>query len=304
MKTDFKKLYNSNVVSSFLPNGGFMQRLFRLALWLTLAFTAYDGYAQGVRPVAEVSGRVSPGEVRVFLRDTTYRVNGNYTIGGTLIIEPGTTVEFTDNGRMIDSTGGRIIADGRMSITFNYANGGVNFNTFDVDPSTPGIQTAYGYADPAFFLAPGVLSINTPNEVTVAGSRNNPNSGKNNFVYNVVLDTTLAPGQVGGTANSRNRRLLNLTNPTATFTSPQFVQTPEAALIYEAARLRFANTDPNINIQPYRRIASPFNPTGSVNVTPATITFKGRRVNAFSREYGHIVVLPGARAAFFRDVVF
>lgn len=274
-----------------------MQRLFRLALWLTLAFSAYEGYGQRL---VEVSGRVAPGEVRVFLRDSLYRVNGTYTIGGTLIIEPGTTVEFTDNGRMIDSTGGRIIADGRMSVTYN----NVNFANVDLDPAIAGIQRPYGFADPAFFLAPGVFTISTPNEVTVAGNRNTAVSGKNNFVYNVVLDTTLAAGQIGGTANSRNRRLINLSNPTGAVAAPQFIQTPEAALIYEAARLRFANADPNINIQPFRRAFNPANPTGSVNVNPATITFRGRRVNAFSREWGHIVVLPGARAAFFRDVNF
>ncbi|MES2764882.1 MAG: T9SS type A sorting domain-containing protein [Bacteroidota bacterium] len=294
MKTDLKIINNSNnVVNSFLPNGGSMQRLFRLALWMVLALSASEVFA--APPIAEVNGRVSPGEVRVFLRDTLYRVNGTYTIGGTLIIEPGTTVEFTDNGRMIDSTGGRIIADGRMSVTYN----NVNFINVDLDPVTPGIQRPYGFADPGFFLSPGVFTISTPNEVTVAGNRNTANSGKNNFVYNVVLDTTLAPGQTGGTANSRNRNLINLSDPTATTNSPQFLATPEAALLYTAARLRFANTDPNINIQSFLRANG-----SSVNITPSTITFKGRRVNAFSREYGHIVVLPGARAAFFRDVNF
>jgi predicted outer membrane repeat protein len=275
-----------------------MQRLFRLALWLTLAFTSYEGFAQS--NLVDVTGRIAPGEVRVFLRDSLYRVSGTYMIGGTLIIEPGTTVEFTDNGRMIDSTGGRIIADGRMRITYN----NVNFANIDLDPVTPGIQRPYGYADPAFFLNPSVFTITTPNEVTVAGNRNVATSGKNNFVYNVVLDTTLATGQTGGTANSRNRRLIDLNNPSGTYASPQFVQTPEAAIIYEAARFRFANTDPNINILSPRRPISVTNPTGSINVEPATITFRGRRVNNFSREWGHIVILPGARTAFFRDVVF
>jgi hypothetical protein len=41
-----------------------------------------------------------------------------------------------------------------------------------------------------------------------------------------------------------------------------------------------------------------------VNVIPSRITFIGQPQNENSREYGHIVVLPGARAAFFRNCNF
>jgi hypothetical protein len=37
---------------------------------------------------------------------------------------------------------------------------------------------------------------------------------------------------------------------------------------------------------------------------PKTITFIGQPQNENSREYGHIVVMPGARAAFFRNCSF
>ena len=96
-----------------------MQRWFRLGsllLALTAIFNIVPALAQ---PFVEVRGSLPPGGVRIFVRDTTYRISGSYTIGGTLIIEPGTRVEFLPNGRLIDSTGGRIIADGRASATYN-----------------------------------------------------------------------------------------------------------------------------------------------------------------------------------------
>ena len=95
-----------------------MQRWFRLSS-LLLALTAALTVASAQAPFVEVRGSLPPDEVRVFVRDTVYRISGTYTIGGTLVIEPGTRVEFLPNGRMIDSTGGRIIADGRASATYN-----------------------------------------------------------------------------------------------------------------------------------------------------------------------------------------
>jgi hypothetical protein len=69
--------------------------------------------------------------------------------------------------------------------------------------------------------------------------------------------------------------------------------------MYKAARLEFAAQDPNINQTAWRRAGG-----GSVNVTQGQIIFRGRPVNNFSREWGHIIILPGARAAFFRNVLF
>jgi hypothetical protein len=69
--------------------------------------------------------------------------------------------------------------------------------------------------------------------------------------------------------------------------------------MYKAARLEFAAQDQNINRTPWQRAGG-----RSVNVTPGQIIFRGRPVNNFSREWGHIIILPGARAAFFRNVLF
>jgi hypothetical protein len=95
-----------------------MQRWTRtLKLLAAIVFGSAAVWAQ--LPVKEISGRVAPNEVRIFLKDTLYRISGTYMIAGTLIIEPGTTVEFLPNGRIIDSVGGRIIADGYVSATYD-----------------------------------------------------------------------------------------------------------------------------------------------------------------------------------------
>ncbi|HZV13078.1 MAG TPA: hypothetical protein VFA55_07665, partial [Candidatus Kapabacteria bacterium] len=53
--------------------------------------------------------------------DTLYQVSGDYIIdsGAVLVVAPGTTVEFLPNGRVIDSVGGKIIADGSMNVAWD-----------------------------------------------------------------------------------------------------------------------------------------------------------------------------------------
>ncbi len=228
-----------------------MQRWFRLSsllLALTAALTVVHA-----QDYVEVRGSLPPGQVRVFVKDTIYRISGTYTIGGTLVIEPGTRVEFLPNGRMIDSTGGRIIADGRASATYN-AN------------AQNALQPPYsGYADPDYFGAAGVLTSTIATEPTIHTTK-----------YNQVFLVNL-----GSDPNLQNL-------------------TPAEAVVYKAARLELASQIPAINNNPWFREK----PGTSINVRPARITFIAGDVNNFSREWGHIVVLPGAAAAFFRDVDF
>lgn len=229
-----------------------MQRWFRLGsllLALTAIFNIVPALAQ---PFVEVRGSLPPGGVRIFVRDTTYRISGSYTIGGTLIIEPGTRVEFLPNGRLIDSTGGRIIADGRASATYNPT---------AVNPLVPPYT---GYDDLSYFGAPGVVTSTIETEPTI-------NPAKHGLIFRVNLGT--------------NANLQNLT--------------PAQAIMYRAARLDLGAVISAIRLNPWFRVSG-----RTVNVNPARITFTSDRVNNFSREWGHIVVLPGARAAFFRDVDF
>ena len=99
------------VISNFL--GGNMHRLLRLSfLMVLLGIIAFSEASAQLKPQVFISGRVAPDDVRVLVKDSAYVVDKEYVIGGTLLIEPGTEIYFYPQGSLIDSVGGRIIADG------------------------------------------------------------------------------------------------------------------------------------------------------------------------------------------------
>lgn len=161
MKFDF----NNTVFIVYFTNGGIMRRLLRLGtLLLAIMLMAGASYAQ--KPRVQVSGRIAANHVRVFTKDSVYEVSGTYMIAGTLLIEPGTEVVFLDNGRLIDSVGGRLLADGEMQASYTNA--------------APGVGVPYNSW--SYFTRPNVVSVNTKQELTVA-------AGKRNIVFNLVVDT-------------------------------------------------------------------------------------------------------------------
>ncbi len=95
-----------------------MQR-FLIALLISLAFV---GVAQEAKAqfIVDVSGYLLTGNTRTFYSrtpnntqtDTIYRISGNFSISGKLIIQPGAEVHFLQSGRIVDSVGGKIIANG------------------------------------------------------------------------------------------------------------------------------------------------------------------------------------------------
>jgi len=205
-----------------------MQRLLK-ALLLSVAFVLVGQSAMAqTLPIVQVSGRLPQTGLRVFTKDTLYQVSGDYHVSGILLIEPGTTVEFLPNGRLIDSVGGRIIADGDLQATWNR--------------STPDL-TSYpgGYADIDFVR----------DNVTIGGK------------------------------------------PEITAPGPNWMNYAPYLFFYYANYLDRYPSDPNLKNVPYRR-----------DVVRAPIIFRGRPVNKFSREWGHIVILPGADSAIFRNVQF
>jgi len=267
-----------------------MQRLIRLTLLMVLAGLICSGTLLAQKPQAQVSGRIAPDKVRVFLKDSTYIINRDLVVGGTLIIEPGSEILFYPNARLIDSTGGRIIADGLARVTYNPGS---------LNPLSPN-DNYYGYADPNYFLNAGVVEVNTTEELTV-------NRMKENYIYNVLLDTA-------------TKTLVNLRYPDnmsaygaySKFNSStglktgndnhKFIISYEQAMMYIAARLGEYNPpkgDSLINIKKWQRFGYK-----SVDIEESQILFRGQPEGKATREYGHIVILPGARAAFFRNCKF
>ncbi len=235
-----------------------MQRWFR-AVILAVAWISISSVLYAQPPVELITGEIGPNDVRVLSKDTLYTIDGRLRVSGALVIEPGTTVEFKPNGRLVVACGGRVLADGQVFAIYN--------NPFDplATPKFNNPSDFYsGYADLDYFIAPGVYTAPNIGEPTV-------NFNKADDLFRVNLGT--AP------------QLQNLT--------------VGAAMLYHLSRIDFADKDPNINQRPWRR------PGGrDINVEPDRITFRGNPVNDFSRDWGHIVVMPGARAAYFRDVDF
>jgi photosystem II stability/assembly factor-like uncharacterized protein len=256
-----------------------MRRLFRLTLLgVILSVLAFmEAYAQ---PQVFVSGRIAQNDVRVFLKDSTYIIDRDYVIAGTLIIEPGTTVKFYPNGRIIDSTGGRIIADGLASASYSANPGGIDPIQPPGSPNNPNSYS--GYADLDYFTYNGVVSASTSYDATI-------HSAKRELMFSVVL-------------NKATRRIENLTEDQVgtTLVPGRAKVSFEAAMMFYAARLQ---TDPlndvALNLYSWKRIGG-----STVNVTNGKIFFKGNAVNNISQEWGHIIILPGARSAFFRNCQF
>ncbi|MEI6088953.1 MAG: YCF48-related protein [bacterium] len=267
-----------------------MQRLIRLTLLMVLAGIICSGNLLAQKPQAYVSGRIAPDKVRVFLKDSTYIIDRDLVVGGTLIIEPGSEILFYPNGRLIDSTGGRIIADGLARATYNPGS---------LNPLSPN-DDYYGYADPNYFLNAGVVEVNTTEEFTV-------NRKKENYIYNVLLDVV-------------NKTLVNLRNPDNTSVYGPYskyvsstglvvgndptkvIISYEQAMMFIAGRLGEYNPpkgDSLINIIKWQRFGYK-----SVDIEEQQILFRGQPEGKATREYGHIVILPGARAAFFRNCKF
>lgn len=203
-----------------------MQRLLK-ALLLLVAFVTVCEVALA-QPVVLVTGRLPQGTLRVFTRDTIYRVSGHLVVSGTLLIEPGTTVEFLPNGRLVDSVGGKIIADGELEAIWN-------------------------------------------------GDQSQVNTYPNRF-----CDV----GYMTATVTSTGK-------PEITSPGPNWTNYVPRILFYYANRRADCAQDANLPNTPYQR-----------NVTRAPIIFRGRPVNMNSPEWGHIVILPGADSAIFRNCQF
>lgn len=254
-----------------------MQRLLRLSLFLVLlgVIGFSNTFAQNQ---VYVSGRVAPGDIRVFVKDSVYIINRDYVIGGTLIIEPGTVVKFYPNGRLIDSVGGRIIADGFANATYSPNPGGLDPTGIPGSSTNP--YSWDGYSDLNYFTYAGVVNVGTTRDLTI-------HQAKYNYMFGVVL-------------NKNTRTFQNYPEVPLPLGPNQVLLPFEYAVMFYAARLQNdPDNDVNLRLFPWKRLGGK-----SVNIVPGKIRFIGQPENNFSREWGHIVVLPGARAAFFRNCSF
>jgi len=181
-----------------------MKRGIRLCLF-TLIFGMLALSSALALPKVHLSGDIGPDSVRVLLKDNIYFLNNHLLIKGTLIIEPGTRIEFYDNSRIIVGTGGRLIADGFATLARS------NHPAFIGSPAQ--VTTYYpeeGYADMRCFLFPigennpaqyrdqmpaGLLGLN---ELRVRERTIHPS--KYNHIFNVAVDTS-------------TRRLVNIRDP-------------------------------------------------------------------------------------------
>jgi hypothetical protein len=111
-----------------------MQR-FLVALFLILGALgiARDTNAQYI---VNVSGYLTAGSTRIFYprtpgnpqTDTLYVISGRYSISGTLRIMEGAEVHFLPDGRITDSTGGKIVANGFAGLARRIQIRGININ--------------------------------------------------------------------------------------------------------------------------------------------------------------------------------
>src|SRR5581483_11994755 len=93
---------------------------FLIALMLCLGLVALTGKQVQAQALVVKSGYLLPGRTDTLharvpnnaAQDTIYRISGTYSISGTLVIQEGAEVEFLPNSRIIDSSGGKIIANG------------------------------------------------------------------------------------------------------------------------------------------------------------------------------------------------
>lgn len=271
------------------------------------------------KEAVHVAGSLAPGDVRVFLKDTTYVIDQSYVVGGTLIIEPGTEVLFAPNSRLIDSVGGRIIADGFASTIYTPNPDGENPNDISSPWGGPGGE---GYATLDYFLYegydpnPGVdldstIAVRTVRDLTVNTERfvmdpANPLQyrSKANYVYNVLLNKTKRKiMDFMPVLGDNGKHMLPPYDPDGKYSDPGdeiVLISFEKAIMFTAARLYTEpSSDLKLRINPWKRTNEE-----NVELTPGEILFKGQVDNDFSREYGHIIVMPGARAAFFRNCSF
>lgn len=101
---------------------------------LALAF-AGEAHAQFIKVIsgylpAGSTNELHPRVPNNSALDTIYEISGNYDVSGTLKIDEGSELEFLPNSRVIDSAGGKIIANGYTGLNRRILFRGLPVNSF------------------------------------------------------------------------------------------------------------------------------------------------------------------------------
>ncbi len=99
-------------------------RRFLTALIVLLGFMASSGRVDAQGNIKKVSGYIPAGTTQYFFprvpqnsaADTVYQIAGDYHVDGKLLIAEGAEVWFNSDSRIIDSAGGKIIANGYATV--------------------------------------------------------------------------------------------------------------------------------------------------------------------------------------------
>jgi hypothetical protein len=151
--------------------------LIALLLCLGLGSLASTADAQWVKVV---SGYLPAGQTMVLYprdfnnsaNDTIYQISGSFNITGTLIVREGAEVQFLPNSRIVDSTGGKIIANGCSGLNRRILFRGMKVNANSVE---------WGH----FLILPGADSVYFANVRFV------------NFLKRTTVDNSLIYGASG-----------------------------------------------------------------------------------------------------------
>ncbi len=122
-------------VRNLSTNGGNMQR-FLVALFLILGVLGVV-QTSSAQQIVEISGYLTPGQTRILysrtpgnaLTDTIYRISGRLSVSGTLRIMEGAELHFLPDGRIVDSVGGKIVANGFQGLARRIQIRGINVNS-------------------------------------------------------------------------------------------------------------------------------------------------------------------------------
>jgi predicted outer membrane repeat protein len=180
--------------------------LIALLLCLGLGSLASTADAQWVKVV---SGYLPAGQTMVLsprdfnnsANDTIYQISGSFNISGTLIVREGAEVQFLPNSRVVDSTGGKIIANGCSGLNRRILFRGMPVNASSVE---------WGH----FLILPGADSVYFANVRFV------------NFMKRTTVDNSLIYG-ASGTPGTYSIAINNAANGVggvlATFSRKTFI---------------------------------------------------------------------------------